>query len=214
MVERQSLAARSRPWTLHSMTGAVPELRLMCDLGARPPGTQSFAERAKSDVERPHTTSTKAESCPLASEPRPSDDGGVSTATAAGMGVGRDGRPPPTWPPPLGPRPLRKKSFARVSNWLFPGSGAEQSGGLSLDFVARTPRQSQGRAATEPRGRASCDSLGSCSGWETDDEQCTVPTTWSPGSSSAARQDEAPAMERSATFGKDESRQAKAGAGG
>jgi len=60
-------------------------------------------------------------------------------------------------------------------------------------------------AAAGLQGRRSYDSLDSLSTWDSEEEKQTAPTTWSPGSTPIAKQDEPlpqPPLERSATFGK------------
>ncbi|KAK3939802.1 hypothetical protein QBC46DRAFT_140562 [Diplogelasinospora grovesii] len=129
--------------------------------------------------------------------------------------------------------PLRKKkSFSRVSNWLFPGgrdsTNGEHSRSMSTDSVTNLPKPIRGRegfyqCVAPPEGlpRTSVDTVSSVSSWETtedneegDDEKesQTVPTnntpTWSPSSSKMASPviqntpKHTPTIERTATFGR------------
>ncbi|KAK3687293.1 hypothetical protein B0T22DRAFT_478631 [Podospora appendiculata] len=137
----------------------------------------------------------------------------------------------PPLPLVLRPPLRKKKSFSRVSSWLFPGT-EDHKRGMSLDSVTNLPRpvkESDGfyqcispPSATTPtapgggmfehhhrerEGDHSEDTVSSVSTWETeeeDDEGQTVPTTWSPGSSPVIRNSpkHTPVIERRATFGK------------
>ncbi|POR33651.1 Uncharacterized protein TPAR_06141 [Tolypocladium paradoxum] len=239
VIERQSLCASSRPSTSHSVARTMPgkdvgatsmlslhelinlpvELEPMPSIPALPPAAPSFAERLNPDLDRPHTAPIKPQSC-MASRAMPLGDSSVPAERTTP--VCRDeGRPlPPPLPLVLRPPLRKKKSFSLVSTWLFPG--AEQSSDMSIGSVTNAPRPVKGRegfyqciAANEARGRQSFDSLDSSSTWETDDEQCTAPTTWSPGSTPVTKAEEAPhiGIERSATFGKKDARSAKSSVG-
>lgn len=232
VIERQSLYVSSRPSTSHSMARTMPgknarahasrhrtslqtslvEPEPMPSMPALPPAAPSFAERLNADFDRPHTAPIKPESS-IASRAKPL--GGSSVPVEGTTRLRRDERPaPPPLPLVLRPPLRKKKSFSRVSRWLFPG--AERSSDMSIDSVTNVPRPVGGRqgfyqciATDEARGRQSLDSLDSSSTWETDDEQRTAPTTWSPGSTPVARSEQAPRIERCATFGKNDMRRAK-----
>ncbi|PNY24007.1 Uncharacterized protein TCAP_06066 [Tolypocladium capitatum] len=207
IMERQSLYMSSRPSTSHSMAWSMPKLKPMPSIPALPPAAPSFFERLNSDLDRPHTAPIKRESC-LTSRAEPSS--GSSVPAERTTGLRRDERPPPP-PLPLVLRPplRKKKSFSRVSTWLFPG--AEQSSDRSIDTVTNSPRPVKGGegfyqciAVDEARGRQSFDSLDSSSTRERDDEQRTAATTWSPGSTPVTKAEAAQRIERRATFGKDD----------
>ncbi|KAJ6444253.1 histidine acid phosphatase [Purpureocillium lavendulum] len=220
VIERQSLYANSRPSTPHSIARTMPELEPMPSIPALPPAAPSFAERLNSELERPHTAPIKAApSSTITSVPGIGARGPASPR--------RDDRPPPP-PLPLVLRPplRKKKSFSRVSSWLFPGS--ETGPGAGHASVTNIPMPIKGhegfyqciRAASLP-GRRSYDSLDSWSTWDSAEEQQTAPTTYSPGSTPVAKQDlvspppppPPPAMERTATFGKKDERQVRTGVG-
>jgi hypothetical protein len=127
----------------------------------------------------------------------------------------RDDLDRPLAPPlPLVLRPplRKKKSFARVSSWLFPGAEHVRDG--SLGSVTNAPQPITGRdgfyqSVTSPHatGRDSLDSTSSPSSWETEEEVQTAPTTaWSPGSSPVVKQytpeAQTPPIDRTHTFGR------------
>ncbi|GJC96867.1 hypothetical protein ColKHC_05693 [Colletotrichum higginsianum] len=205
IMERQSTYAGSRPSTGHSMalTVHVPTVP------ALPPSAPSFAERLNPGAERPHTAPTR----PPVHIPHRS----MAFADASAAFItpppsrGRETRPPPP-PLPLVLRPplRKKKSFSRVSSWLFPSGAAGQhhQRSISHDSVTNFPRPVKGREgfyqcvqAPQDR-RTSFDSVSTVSTWESEDGGQTVPTTWSPGSTLATRAEEAP-LERVTTFGKE-----------
>jgi len=101
--------------------------------------------------------------------------------------------PPPPLPlvltsphPPL----RKKKSFSRVSNWLFPSNG-EHSRNISLDSVTNSPKPVTSREGfyqcvdlQQAAPRASIDTVTtSVSTLESELDEPTVPTTWTPNSS-------------------------------
>jgi hypothetical protein len=101
--------------------------------------------------------------------------------------------PPPPLPlvlqaphPPL----RKKKSFSRVSNWLFPAAGSEHSRNISLDSVTNTPKQVTIREGfyqcvdlKQPQANVSTLSVSTVSTLESELDAPTIPTTWSPHSS-------------------------------
>ncbi|UNI22050.1 hypothetical protein JDV02_007975 [Purpureocillium takamizusanense] len=216
VMERQSLYTSSRPSTPHSIAQTMPELEPMPSIPALPPVAPSFAQRLNSEFERPHTAPTKAEP-PVSHR----TDAGA-TASEGPVSPLRDVRPlPPPLPLVLRPPLRKKKSFSRVSSWLFPGSEARRDAGH--DAVTNAPKAIKGRqgfyqcvAAVGPQERRSYDSLDSMSTWDSAEEQQTAPTAWSLGSTPVAKQDEPlrqPSMERSATFGKKDQPRARTSVG-
>ncbi|OBR09074.1 hypothetical protein CH63R_07839 [Colletotrichum higginsianum IMI 349063] len=209
IMERQSTYAGSRPSTGHSMALTVHEEEPVPTVPALPPSAPSFAERLNPGAERPHTAPTR----PPVHIPHRS----MAFADASAAFItpppsrGRETRPPPP-PLPLVLRPplRKKKSFSRVSSWLFPSGAAGQhhQRSISHDSVTNFPRPVKGREgfyqcvqAPQDR-RTSFDSVSTVSTWESEDGGQTVPTTWSPGSTLATRAEEAP-LERVTTFGKE-----------
>ena len=226
VIERQSLYAGSRPSTSHSMARTMPgelqplakglcldkianqrgccniDLEPMPDIPALPPAAPSFAERLHGENERPQTAPLKTA---LEISNRSQDFGEQHTAASTPTRARRED--PPLAPPlPLVLRPplRKKKSFSRVSTWLFPNSGHSRD--ISFDSVTNKPRPIKGtegffQCVPGAAGdRTSFDSIGTVSTYETDDEHRTVPTTWSPGSTPATKQEEVP-LQRVATFG-------------
>jgi len=202
VIERQSLYAGSRPSTSHSMARTMPDLEPMPDIPALPPSAPSFAERLHGDNERPQTAPLKTA---LEISNRSQDFGEQHTAVSTPTRARRED--PPLAPPlPLVLRPplRKKKSFSRVSTWLFPNSGHGRD--ISFDSVTNKPRPIKGtegffQCVPGAAGdRTSFDSIGTVSTYETDDEHRTVPTTWSPDSTPVTKQEEA-ALQRVATFG-------------
>lgn len=211
VIERQSIYASSRPSTSHSVAhtipsellthaafkGAVqtsPDLEPMPSIPALPPAAPSFAQRLNSEVGRPRTAPIRA---PLPGPPRrirtPEE---VSAAFRAPPRIRNDDRPlPPPLPLVLRPPLRKKKSFSRVSNWLFPGP--EHNRDLSVDSVTNLPRPIKGNEGfyqcvsqdEAPGRRRSVDSIDTFSTWESDDER-TAPTAYSPGSTPATKQED------------------------
>ncbi|GKT45655.1 uncharacterized protein ColSpa_05836 [Colletotrichum spaethianum] len=209
VMERQSIYISSRPSTAHSMAKTVHDEEPIPTVPALPPSAPSFAERLNPGAERPHTA-----------PPRPPvyiSHGGMAFTDASGAFLtpppsrGREIRPPPP-PLPLVLRPplRKKKSFSRVSSWLFPSgaAGPHHQRSISHDSITNLPRPVKGRegfyqCVHVPRGeRMSCDTKSTVSTWESEDGGQTVPTTWSPGSTLATRADEPP-LERVTMFGKE-----------
>ena len=194
----------------------TPDLEPMPSIPALPPAAPSFAERLNSNIVRPHTAPIKS---PRSGPHRAKTPEEIHAAFKAPPRVRKDDRPPPP-PLPLVLRPplRKKKSFSRVSSWLFPGS--EHNRDLSFDSVTNLPRPvkgsegfyqcvSQGEASG--RQRRSVDSVDTVSTWETDEGR-TVPTTHSPESTPAIKQ-EKPLMSRTATFGINDTRSKRTSVG-
>lgn len=230
VVERQSLYASSRPSTSHSMARTMPgkssmvahlarlptrslthvssiDLEPMPDIPALPPSAPSFAERLHNDIERPQTAPLKSA---LEISNRSQD---FETAASTPTRVRREDTPlAPPLPLVLRPPLRKKKSFSRVSTWLFPGSSHNRD--ISFDSVTNQPRPIKGTEGFfqcvqgADAGRTSFDSIDTVSTYETEDEQRTVPTTWSPGSTPATKQEES-SLSRVATFGNGSSSSAR-----
>ncbi|KAF4466186.1 hypothetical protein FALBO_6967 [Fusarium albosuccineum] len=213
VIERQSLYTASRPSTPHSMAQTMPELEPMPSIPALPPAAPSFAQRLNADIDRPHTAPIRTPPhtpVRVALNPprRARTPGEPSTPTGTPPRVRRNDVPlPPPLPLVLRPPLRKKKSFSRVSSWLFPGA-QQHSRNLSFDSVTNAPRPIKGNegfyqvslGGTSER-RRSTDSVDTISTWESDDEDRTVPTTCSLGSTPAMPQDE-PLISRFATFGR------------
>ncbi|CAH0059647.1 unnamed protein product [Clonostachys solani] len=199
--ERQSLYAFSRPSTSQSRA----ELEPMPSIPALPPAAPSFAERLNSGVqlERPRTAPLNHMFPPPISSERLGE-------SLAELEAKLQLQQTPTLAPPL-PLVLRpplrkKKSFSRVSTWLFPHGQHKRD--VSLDSVTNVPRPIKGTEGfyqcVQPGGpaqRTSFDSLDTVSTWDSEDDQRTAPTNWSPESTPVAKMEGVP-MERQLTFGK------------
>jgi len=226
VIERQSIYVNSRPSTAHGMEGTSTQaaigfsptltdadLEPMPSIPAMPAAAPSFAERLSSEG-RPHTAPSQHIRI-LPREPSAAELSAVSLIHPHKQV--RDELDRPLAPPlPLVLRPplRKKKSFSRVSNWLFPG--AEHHRDISLDSVTNRPMPVKGRdgfyqvGIPEAAGRSSVDTVSTASTWETEEEAETGPTTWSPGSSPVMKQDtpgaQSQAIDRSATFGRGNNR--------
>ncbi|EXA43465.1 hypothetical protein FOQG_06377 [Fusarium oxysporum f. sp. raphani 54005] len=236
VIERQSLYVPSRPPTPHSVARTMPgmssiygpgdeplpptssDLEPMPSIPALPPAAPSFAQRLNSDIiERPHTAPIRPPRTPVRTPitpPRRSRTPGEqrSPSTPPSRPRRDDMPPPPPLPLVLRPPLRKKKSFSRVSSWLFPGS--QHNRNMSFDSVTNAPRPIRGNqgfyqvslgGASEHR--RSTESVDTVSTWESDDENRTVPTTCSVGSTAAVSQDE-PLISRFATstFGRNDTR--------
>lgn len=219
VIERQSIYINSRPSTAYGMADLEP----MPAIPALPAAAPSFAERLSTEG-RPHTAPSPAAMDNMSSQERT-----LALAAAAFNSHPfraedvprtrqfRDDRPldRPLAPPlPLVLRPplRKKKSFSRVSSWLFPG-GAEESHrrGVSTNSVTNAPRPVRENdgfyQCVDPPRRSSVGSDSSLSTWKTtedeEEEGQTVPTTtWSPGSSPIVQNTpkHTPVVERAARF--------------
>ena len=152
-----------------------PEMEPMPDIPALPPDAPSFSERLSSD--RPRTAPPKTQAqAPSQASPR----GGPYEANSSRKVGGRV--PPPPLPLRLRPPLRKKKSFSRVSSWLFlPNNGDHQhlhhphphNRDISLDSITNLPRPVTGadgfyQVAPAPR-RSSCDTVSSAgSDWSPD----------------------------------------------
>ncbi|KAI3336066.1 hypothetical protein F4824DRAFT_489331 [Ustulina deusta] len=177
IVEKQSIFSSSRPSTAHGQ----PEMEPMPEIPAMPPNAPSFSERLSSD----HVQSTST---------KPS----TRTRYQANSSRKMEGRvPPPPLPLRLRPPLRKKKSFSRVSSWLFP-AGAEHKKEISLDSLTNVPRPVGGGggfyqvARPGPTRRSSFDSASTVSDWTVEEQ--TIPTSLSPSSVTTPRTMAGPSM--------------------
>lgn len=205
VIERQSLHMSSRPSTAHSMSCTVDDVEPIPAIPALPPLAPSFAARLH-DIDRPSTAPLRTESQII----NRSQEFGDMTAASTPTRPQPDDHPlPPPLPLVLRPPLRKKKSFSRVSTWLFPSGHHKRD--VSLDSITNQPRPIKGTegfyqcvapgGGDGGGGRQSFDSVGTVMTWDSDEEQRTVPTTWSPGSTPVTKIDGGP-LERSTTFGK------------
>lgn len=215
VIERQSLYIPSRPSSPRSLAACtMPDLEPMPSIPALPPAAPSFAERLNSEIGRPHTAPIKTPpQTPTKMSfhhPRRSRTPGAVSArphTPPPRPRRDDDRPPPPPIPSVLRPPLRKKkSFSHVSSWLFPDNEAEQS--LSMNPNANRATTNKGLdpstsldEVTDESRQPKSDSVDTVTTWESEDEEPTVPTTCSMGSTPAISQDES-LLSRFATFGK------------
>ncbi|KPM37088.1 hypothetical protein AK830_g9474 [Neonectria ditissima] len=225
VIERQSLYSVSRPSTSHSMAHTMPgedftdlpspvarlltsrlDLESMPAMPALPPAAPSFAERLNSEIDRPHTAPIKPHTN-AHRRAKTAGDAPTGPHTPSPPRVRREERPlAPPLPLVLRPPLRKKKSFSRVSNWLFPG--AEPNGDLTFDSVTNLPRPVTGKdgyyqcvSRGEAQGRRqSTESFGTITTWESEDDR-TFPSTWSPDSTPMGKGDEF-LIPRAATFGR------------
>lgn len=194
----------------------------MPSIPALPPPAPSFAARLNSELERPQTTPPTMGA----------SNGDHYVVHQVDNGYRRDYDrddddeddddldrfPPPPLPLVLRPPPLRKKkSFSRVSNWLFPrdqkqqdqeqGQAGHHSRDISLDSVTNLPRPVKGSqgfyqcVAPGGQGRDSFDSMATMSTWDSDDCPRTVPTASPVDMSGPVKVQDLPPLERVGTFG-------------
>ncbi|KAK5660487.1 hypothetical protein OQA88_13035 [Cercophora sp. LCS_1] len=208
IIERQSIYVNSRPGTAYGPAGmshatqpygnqvlTVPDLEPMPSIPALPPAAPSFAERLSTDG-RPQTAPQAATSHP--NEPLTPQERTLALAQAAFNSHPfrvqasaspvthnfRDLDRPLAPPLPLVLRPplRKKKSFSRVSNWLFPGANDDPT--RRIDSVTNSPMPVRDNEGFYQVTRTSVGSDSSLSTWQTTDQEEDVPTTtWSPGSS-------------------------------
>ncbi|KAI1806178.1 hypothetical protein F4811DRAFT_512136 [Daldinia bambusicola] len=146
----------------------------MPEIPALPPNAPSFSERLSSDRPRTAVSQTSARTSYKANSSRK-----VESRV-----------PPPPLPLRLRPPLRKKKSFSRVSTWLFPGG--EPNRDISLDSVTNDPRPMTDTdgfykvADFEDNRRCSIDTLSTSSDWTVEEEQ-TLPTSLSPSSTTTLR---------------------------
>lgn len=201
VIERQSLYVSSRPSTAHSMALTLPDPESMPSVPALPPPAPSFKERL-SEFDRPRTAPLKT-AFEISNRSQEFEHGKTSSSTPTRRQ--HDHPLPPPLPLVLRPPLRKKKSFSRVSSWLFPSSHHERD--VSLDSITNLPRPVKGTEGfyqcVAPGGaeRHSFDTVGTVTTWDSEEEQQTVQTTLSPGSTPVAKA-EGPLLERTATFGR------------
>lgn len=148
----------------------------MPDIPALAPDAPSFKERLSFD--RPWTAASKPPS---------------RSQYQANSSRKMEGRvPPPPLPLKLRPPLRKKKSFSRVSNWLFTGGAHKRD--ISLDSITNLPRPTTGAdgfytvAQPQASRRSSFDSVSSVSDWSVGGDQ-TIPTStsWSPNSNATTK---------------------------
>lgn len=181
----------------------------MPSIPALPPAAPSFAERLNQDTERPLTA-------PIKQTPRRPSEATASPQSSPGPVLNDTPLPPPL-PLVLRPPLRKKKSFSRVSSWLFPNS--EQDSDPYFHSITSLPRPIKGHEGfyqcvdSKPR-RLSCDSRTTVSTWYTNDEDlASPPTACSPESTPVIKPEEL-FLERTATFGKSSSRSSRPGFSG
>ncbi|KAK2595911.1 hypothetical protein QQS21_006506 [Conoideocrella luteorostrata] len=210
VIERQSIYASSRPSTSHSIAHTMPEP--MPSIPALPPAAPSFAERLNAETERPQTAPIKTPNS-LTSQGKFSYNQ-HNTAIYQHQGMHEEQPLPPPLPLVLRPPLRKKKSFSRVSKWLSL-SQEEQGKNASFDSITNNPKPIKGNSsfyqivsANGQSGQQSYESFDSLSTCQTDDGESTAPTKWSPGSISNQKRNET-ALQRTATFGKNDARLGK-----
>ncbi|KAH6607856.1 acid phosphatase [Trichoderma cornu-damae] len=214
IIEQQSLYTASRPSTAHSMARTVPDAVEVPVIPALPPAAPSFAERLNTEVSMPNigpiTASVHISQLEAYEET-------LDSIRQLPQPMQEERSPPPPPPPlPLVLRPplRKKKSFSRVSTWLFqePQSTRNQS----LDSITNAPRPIKGnegfyQCMTPPRkpDRQSTETLDTLSTWSTNDGDRTAPTAWSPRST-PTKKEAGLLLGRTATFGKNSIRRSVA----
>jgi len=231
IIERQSIYINSRPSTAYG----IPELEPMPSIPALPDAGPSFAERLSSDG-RPHTAPAQGarDAATNKTSDAPRDLAAAAFNSHPPFVCARGGTSPttprafrsddrylerPLAPPlPLVLRPplRKKKSFSRVSSWLFLGDSSKDSNyqrrDMSVSSVTNAPRPIRGNEGFyQPAALTRRDSFDSDSSslrtWETttteeeeEEERQTVPTTTmsSPVVQSTPRQ--TPVVERVSKF--------------
>ncbi|KAL2754413.1 hypothetical protein ACRALDRAFT_1076138 [Sodiomyces alcalophilus JCM 7366] len=218
VMERQSVgAANSRPSTAYSMTPL--DMEPMPSIPALPPAAPSFAERLSTD--RPQTAPSVPSAVRIPCRAKTFAEASAAFITPPPSRGSEDQPLPPPLPLVLRPPLRKKKSFSRVSSWLFPSEGGsdgqQHQRQISLDSVTNLPRPIKGRegfyqcvAPGGQTGRQSFETLSTVPTWETDEDEdedgsrTVHTTTWSPGSTPVTKPDDVTTpLERVATFGRD-----------
>lgn len=195
----------------------------MPSIPALPPAAPSFAERLSTD--RPQTAPSAASAVHTPRRAKALQEASAALITPPPSRGNEDQQPlPPPLPLVLRPPLRKKKSFSRVSSWLFfsnndgcPDNQQQHERQISLDSVTNLPRPVKGRegfyqcvAPSSQAGRQSFDTLSTVQTWETEDDdededgnRTVRTTTWSPGSTPVTKPDDVTTpLERMATFGK------------
>jgi hypothetical protein len=189
----------------------------MPSIPALPAAAPSFAERLS--TERPHTAPAQAlethsaETLPsqraaLFSHPPRQSPGLKSPSRINGRPVDVPLAPP--LPLVLRPPLRKKKSFSRVSSWLFPGEDGQHHRDMSLDSITNKPKPVTGKdgfyqcvTPAEAAERRSVDTVSTASSWTTEEDRTMQTTTYSPGSSPVTKQGTpTSSADRRATFGR------------
>ncbi|CZS92111.1 uncharacterized protein RAG0_02615 [Rhynchosporium agropyri] len=185
----------SRPASIYSDSQEpMPAPRLLAPFDPTPQMDPSFAERVSSPLgQRPEMSPSKTVHIPSRLVPF-TEASATFTSSSPSSTSPRPARPLPPPPLPLVLQathpPLRKKrSFSRVSNWLFPASG-EHSRNISLDSVTNTPKPLTSREGFYqcvdliPAVPIACsNTLSTVSTLESELDEPTIPTSCSPNSS-------------------------------
>lgn len=174
---------------------------------ALPPSAPSFAERLNPDLRRSPLTPTAPSTIHTAPAepnvsfpelvPRPLQVVPFQGPPTPPRSRGEDTPIQPPLPLVLRPPLRKKKSFSRVSTWLFPG----HQRGVSIDSITNAPRPVRGmegfyQSVSPPvtaASRRSGETVSTVGTWVTEDG--TVPTTLSAGSPGRS------GLERVSTFG-------------
>ncbi|SPN98611.1 uncharacterized protein DNG_01656 [Cephalotrichum gorgonifer] len=225
VVERQSIYLGSRPSTAHSLATHVPSRAdPLPAIPALPSSAPSFAERLNPDLRRqPQTPTVPPAPTQL---PPPENNASFPELVPRPLQVlpfqgpptpprSRGAEDAPLQPPlPLVLRPplRKKKSFSRVSTWLFPSGSAHQrhQRGLSIDSITNVPRPIRDadgfyQCAVSPpvtaeSRRMSGESVSSVSTWESEEETAPTTTFSGPGSSPPARHGASHQVESDSVF--------------
>ncbi|KAG8419167.1 hypothetical protein J3458_004071 [Metarhizium acridum] len=208
VIERQSICVNSRPSTAHSIARAH-DLEPMPSIPALPPAAPSFAERLNADVERPQTAPSKTSVNATLSHRKTTPEDNFRVTMKQNQAMCESQVLPPPLPLVLRPPLRKKKSFSRVSTWLFPGQ--DQGKTVGFDAVTNKPGPVKNKggfyqivSSDNTVGQRSCESIDSISTWQTRDEQHTTPS--SRQSTPASKHEEHPEIARRGTFGKNDAR--------
>jgi hypothetical protein len=174
-----------------------------------PPVAPSFATRVTLPLadQRPRTAPSKTVHIPTRLKSFSEASAAFTTPSPSESGSSRShpdrSLPSVPLPPPLplvlqSPHPplRKKKSFSRVSNWLFPSTSADHTRDISLDSVTNTPKPVTSREGfyqcVELRPsttRISTTSMSTVSTLESELDEPTIETTWTPDSSPGPKRD-------------------------
>ncbi|KUJ10328.1 uncharacterized protein LY89DRAFT_740056 [Mollisia scopiformis] len=163
------------------------------------PTAPSFAARVALPHadQRPRTAPTKTVHIPTRLKSFTEASAAFTTPSPSSTSSRTQSRPERSLPPPpplplvlQSPPPLRKKkSFSRVSTWLFPSSNEHARNG-SLDSVTNTPKALTSREGfyqcvdlQQSSRRVSTSTVSTVSTLESELDEPTIPTTWTPDSS-------------------------------
>lgn len=178
----------------------------MPSIPALPPMAPSFAERLNADSDRPQTAPIMRPAALSVRSRKCSDASSLSTEMVAPP-TRQEMLPPPPLPLVFRPPLRKKKSFSRVSTWLFPNQ--DHNNNTGFDSVTNKPQPVKGGegfyqcvATGQPAGQNSCDSLETLSNWDSEDELRTAPSSWSPDSTPLPKQDGLPSSRRCIGFEK------------